>query len=93
MLVKDLATDEAGNVYLTGRYSGDIDFDPGPGTVLLPNVPNVSNYFTVKFGVNGAFVWARANAGRSKFAVENSEHISQLISKAVSTEPGSLRVR
>ncbi|MEM1178267.1 MAG: hypothetical protein AAGM22_07990 [Acidobacteriota bacterium] len=35
----ELETDSSGNVYLWGSFSGEVDFDPGPGTVLRNSGP------------------------------------------------------
>ncbi len=31
-------TDDSGNIYLSGSFSGSIDFDPGPGVFNLSSV-------------------------------------------------------
>jgi hypothetical protein len=52
-----LALDVAGNVYLSGRFWGAIDFDPGPGVELLTGEP--FDTFILKLDSAGSFVWAR----------------------------------
>lgn len=52
-----IATDAAGNVYVTGYYINSIDFDPGPGTFMM----GTSGYqnFILKLDTDGNFVWAK----------------------------------
>jgi len=50
-----LKTDRYNNVYTTGIFSGNVDFDPGPDTLLL----SVST-FIQKYDENGNFLWAKS---------------------------------
>ncbi|NRA12084.1 MAG: hypothetical protein HRT57_09045 [Crocinitomicaceae bacterium] len=56
------ATDPTGNVYITGHYSGTIDFDPGPSTFNL-NSNGPYNLFIEKLDANGDFLWAKSMDG------------------------------
>ncbi len=57
-----LITDAAENVYTTGDFSNQADFDPGVGTFnLLPDFGAAA--FVVKLTNNGNFVWATQFAG------------------------------
>ena len=55
---RDIATDNAGNLYVSGSFQNTVDFDPGTG-----NVSHTSNggkdVFLVKYTTEGSFVWAR----------------------------------
>lgn len=53
---------EGGGVYLTGRFSGTADFDPGPGVFNAVGA-GVTNGFALKLNSDGSFVWARAFGG------------------------------
>ncbi|TAN58007.1 MAG: DUF4347 domain-containing protein [Rhodospirillales bacterium] len=57
-----IAVDEAGNVYVTGYFSGTGDFDPGAGTTTLTSA-GVSDVFALKLNSSGALVWAKAMGG------------------------------
>ncbi len=61
--------DSQGNVILTGKYIGIIDFDPGSGVYnLMPSLSNsVSSRdaFILKLDISGNFVWARLIDGSS----------------------------
>jgi hypothetical protein len=46
------------SVYLTGHFSGTVDFDPGPGVFNLTNAGN-ADVFVLKLNASGSFVWAR----------------------------------
>ena len=53
-----IAVDESGNVYLTGSFSGAVDFDPGAGTVSLTS--NISgDVFAVKLNSSGELQWVK----------------------------------
>lgn len=54
--------DEMGNVFLTGNFSGTVDFDPGSGTYNLTS--NGSNdIFIIKLTASKEFVWAKRIGG------------------------------
>lgn len=52
-----ITTDSLGNMYVAGKFSGMVDFDPGPGTTLL-NSGATSASFIQKFDPNGHLDWA-----------------------------------
>ena len=57
-----VAFDRSGNVYITGPFSGTVDFDPGSGT---DNHTSNGNWdvFLSKIGVNGNYCWTRTWGG------------------------------
>jgi len=72
----DVAVDEAGNVYVTGAFSGTADFDPGPGTFNLSSIGLFfDEIFVLKLDVNGDLVWAR-KMGSSDFDFGRSIAVS-----------------
>lgn len=52
------------DVYLTGRFSTIVDFDPGPAQWVM-QVWGVTDVFLVKLSPEGAFQWARSFGGVS----------------------------
>ena len=52
------AIDDAGNIYLGGRFRGTADFDPGPGTDS--HTSEYDTAFVAKYDPNGAIIWSRA---------------------------------
>jgi len=57
-----LAVDASGNSYVTGTFSGTVDFDPGPSIYNLSS--NGSNdIFISKFDKQGNFIWAKKIGG------------------------------
>lgn len=53
----DIALDQSGNVFTTGRFSATVDFDPGPATYNLHSAGN-SDVFISKLDPSGGFVYA-----------------------------------
>src|SRR3990172_3536641 len=57
-----LYLDVTGNVYITGRFGGTADFDPGVGTFNLTSA-GADDIFICKLDVSGNFVWAKRLGG------------------------------
>ncbi|BDS14812.1 T9SS type A sorting domain-containing protein [Aureispira anguillae] len=57
----DVITDAAGNVYITGEFTGTVDFDPGIGTLNLNSGSTLyPSIFIQKLDANGNLVWAKS---------------------------------
>jgi len=56
-----VAADSNGNVYITGSFSGTVDFDPGPGTYYLTATDD--DIFILKLNSLGNFVWVKQVVG------------------------------
>lgn len=52
-----IASDSYGNIYIAGRYKGNIDADPGPGSFILGSGFTI-DMVILKFDSNGNFIWA-----------------------------------
>jgi hypothetical protein len=49
--------DSAGNVYMTGRFRGIIDLDPGPGLLTVTNLTTTDNIWISSYTGNLALRW------------------------------------
>ena len=52
-----IAVDASGAMYLTGHFTGTVDFDPGPDSYPL-TAAGGNEAFVLKLDADGAFVWA-----------------------------------
>ena len=57
-----IATDASGNVYTTGTFRDNVDFDPGPDTLNLSSAGG-SDIFIQKLDPNGNLIWAVSMGG------------------------------
>ena len=75
-----IAIDSSGNVYITGEFSGTVDFDPGAGTFNLISAGSNDDIFVSKLDSNCNFVWAKRMGGWSddegySIAVDSSGNV------------------
>ena len=54
-----LALDTVGNIYYSGIFGGNVDFDPGPDVSPLSSAPYSSGNFLSKLDNAGNFVWVK----------------------------------
>ncbi len=66
--VADLAADPDGSVYVTGTFSGSVDFDPGSGVTVLTSI-GLADIFLAKYSATGALVWADRIGGTAADSV------------------------
>ncbi|TNE80278.1 MAG: T9SS type A sorting domain-containing protein [Bacteroidetes bacterium] len=57
-----LSVDANRNIYATGAYTGNVDFDPDTGVHTLAGIGN-RDIFILKLDSNGHHLWARSAAG------------------------------
>ncbi len=58
-----LQLDALGNVYLTGYFTGTVDFDPGAVVVNLISTGNFFDVFIAKYDNSGNYSWAKNIGG------------------------------
>ncbi len=99
---RGIAVDRTGNIYLTGHFSGTVDFDPGPGTDTITSVTNTTNktnLFIAKYTSDGAHIWARGVGGNSyvqgadiaidTLADANNIYITGVTTGTIDFDPGA----
>ncbi len=91
-----IVTDNAGNVYSTGKFAGTVDFDPGPGTNNLVYT-GTANIYISRLNNAGNFTGARQLGGNSdsegtgiSIGSNGSVYITGIFSGKVDFDPGSL---
>jgi hypothetical protein len=62
--VVDVLTDPAGNVLVTGTFTGSVDFDPDSGVTALTSI-GLADVFLAKYDPAGVLVWADRIGGTS----------------------------
>lgn len=66
-----ITTDKSGNVYTTGLFVSECDFDPGPGTYTLAALSSHATFIS-KLDSSGNFLWAKSIGVSSYSAVAYS---------------------
>jgi hypothetical protein len=56
---KAITLDAVGNIYFTGYFNDQVDFDPGPGVFNLGTQGGQQSLFIEKLDAAGNFVWAK----------------------------------
>lgn len=68
--VGDVAVSAAGDVYITGRFSGTMDADFGAGTQNI-TASDVYDAFVIKVNTSGAFQWVQQYSGTGAIKAES----------------------
>lgn len=63
----DVAITPEGDIVVAGHFEGAVDFDPGPGSLLLTAAPFQARAFILKLSATGELVWA-AGLGNDTYA-------------------------
>jgi hypothetical protein len=61
----EIGLDASGNVYVTGYFSGTVDFDPGPAAQTMTATLNRYGIFILKLDASGNYVWAKSMVGNN----------------------------
>ncbi|MBC8046380.1 MAG: SBBP repeat-containing protein [Fimbriimonadaceae bacterium] len=73
--IRTIRTDDAGNIYIVGIYTGTMDMDPGAGTVNLTSAVGDGNYsFIARYNDIGNYNWAyqiSSNNEMGSMAIDN----------------------
>jgi len=84
-----LTCDTSGNLYVTGNFSGTVDFDPGP---LIYNM-SPGGLFVLKLSPSGSFLWAKSttNGIPSDIDLDDSGNVFTVgrFSSTVDFDPGT----
>ena len=88
-----ITTDNLGDVYLTGHFSGEVDFDPGNEVYSLASNGNSETAFISKLDEEGNFIWAKlvnAYEGISMCVdAENNLHTAGRFGGTADLDPGA----
>jgi hypothetical protein len=88
-----ITTDNLGDVYLTGHFSGAVDFDPGNEVYSLTSNGNSETAFISKLDEEGNFIWAKlvnAYEGISMCVdAENNLHTAGRFGGTADLDPGT----
>jgi len=87
--------DGLGNICITGTFNGTVDFDPGPGTLML-NTAGGNDIYITKLDANGNLIWVKQiggteNDNTNAIATDASGNIYAVgnFTGAVDFDPGS----
>ncbi|MEZ4773315.1 MAG: T9SS type A sorting domain-containing protein [Bacteroidia bacterium] len=72
-IVAEIATDQAGNIYMAGQFQDTVDFDPGVNTNNLISHSTVADAFIVKYDPQGNFIHAFSFGGTGIDVVHSIE--------------------
>lgn len=59
---EDIAVDHDNNLYITGYFRGELDFDPSANNSIL-DAGSTSDVFLAKYSTDGNFLWVRSLEG------------------------------
>ena len=73
VVINDMELDNNGNIYTTGSFGADTDFNPNPNISNVLTLSGITDAFLAKYNSNGAYLWAKAIQGIDLEVSENVE--------------------
>jgi hypothetical protein len=77
--IGDIKPDSNGNIYITGSFNGETDFDPGAGTDIRSTTDSNVNAFLTKVNNDGTYGWTMVFTGKFsegvKLVIDNSDNV------------------
>jgi hypothetical protein len=74
--VKGIAYDASGNVYITGVFTGQVNFNPTSGTPTTKTASSQSDMFVAKYSSAGVFQWVQQFSATTSTTLVNGYGIS-----------------
>ncbi|MCK0114727.1 SBBP repeat-containing protein [Gelidibacter sp. F63206] len=71
-----LKLDGAGNAYITGKFMGTRDFDPGTEIFNITSSSGYYDIFILKLNASGDFVWAKGFGGSASLGGDSGNSIA-----------------
>jgi hypothetical protein len=68
VVIRGLCLDGEGSLYLTGSFTGTVDFDPGIGEDRHKAADDYVSEFVTKLNADGSYAWTRTLGGPSCYA-------------------------
>lgn len=95
VFISDLDIDSQGNIFLSGEFSGTVDFDLGNGVSVLTS-NGLNDGFLVKLNSLGDLIWAKQIGSTTgaeiirKIAIDNNDNVivSGSFSESCDLDPG-----
>ncbi len=67
---RSIFLDNSNNLYLTGNYKGDINFNLTSNNVIFSSNNNTIDAFMAKYDADGNFIWAKSIGGNGDLSVK-----------------------
>lgn len=89
LTIKDFNSDNADNYYLTGYFSGSIDFDPGLGEDIHESTVSWDS-FLIKLDINGNYQWGVDWGASGAFTIATDQDGTTYVSGGFSDGDGQV---
>ncbi|QLH45687.1 MAG: hypothetical protein HWD58_08740 [Bacteroidota bacterium] len=76
--LRNMTTDNYGNIFICGEYRGIVDFDPDPNVVNNFNSPSAESAFILKLDPQGNFQWHKTIQKHTTSGLVTSIEASQI---------------
>ncbi len=74
-----VATDQSGNVYVTGYYDGTVDFNPDPVNTAFQVSVKSWDIFVARYSPAGDFVWVKTAGGEGDPGAPSASDVGQSV--------------